>query len=44
MASVVALAQGLPLWALPLALFQNPTPKTLLDGIASPAKPYAGCA
>src|SRR5215831_16806647 len=38
-----ARVQGLPLWAMPLALFQNQVSKRLLDGTASSAPPAAGC-
>ena len=43
MASAAARAQGLPLWALPLALLQNQTPMRFLDGTESSAKLHAGC-
>ena len=43
MTSGVAPAQGLPLWAMPLALIQNPTPNRFPDGTASLAKPASGC-
>jgi hypothetical protein len=41
--SAAALAQGLPLWAMPLALIQNRNPKRFPDGTASWAMPAAGC-
>jgi hypothetical protein len=43
MTSAVVLAQGLPLWALLLAFFQNRNPKRFPDGTGLPAKPPAGC-
>jgi len=44
MTSAVALAQGLPLWAMRWAFLQNPNSKRFPDGIASRATPNAGCA
>jgi hypothetical protein len=43
MTSGVAPAQGLPLWAMPWTLIQNPTPLRFPDGTASLAKPASGC-
>ena len=44
MASAVARDQGPPLWAMRLAFLQNRNPNRFPDGIASWAKPNAGCA